>query len=120
MRLIIRDDCESASAFVANYITDRIKHFAPTPAHPFVLGLPTGSSPLSLYRILVEKYKAGDVSFENVVTFNMVGIITLSRIFSQTPNSATNTQLCRTNTLASRGTTQRAITLSCGRISSPM
>ena len=61
MRLIIRDDSEAASSYVANYIVDRIKHFDPTPAHPFVLGLPTGSSPLGVYRILVEKYKAGEV-----------------------------------------------------------
>lgn len=62
MRLIIRDDSDAASAYVANYIVDRIKHFAPTPAHPFVLGLPTGSSPLGVYRKLVEKYKAGEVT----------------------------------------------------------
>jgi glucosamine-6-phosphate deaminase len=61
MRLIIRDDSDSASTYVANYIIERIRHFAPTPAHPFVLGLPTGSSPLGVYRILVEKYKAGEV-----------------------------------------------------------
>lgn len=71
MRLIIRDDTETASSYVANYIIDRIRHFNPTPSHPFVLGLPTGSSPLGVYRILVEKYKAGLISFENVVTFNM-------------------------------------------------
>ena len=62
MRLIIRDNAEHASSYVANYIVDRIKHFSPTPAHPFVLGLPTGSSPLVVYKILVEKYKAGEVS----------------------------------------------------------
>lgn len=62
MRLIIRNDSEQASAYVANYIVERIKHFSPTPAHPFVLGLPTGSSPLGVYRILVAKYKAGEVS----------------------------------------------------------
>ncbi len=61
MRLIIRDDSGSASAYVANYIIERIKHFAPTPDHPFVLGLPTGSSPLGVYKILVERYKAGEV-----------------------------------------------------------
>ncbi|RYP76485.1 hypothetical protein DL771_001719 [Monosporascus sp. 5C6A] len=71
MRLIIRDDAENASSYVANYIIDRINHFSPTPSHPFVLGLPTGSSSLGVYKILVEKYKAGLVSFENVVTFNM-------------------------------------------------
>lgn len=61
MRLIIRDDADAASAYVANYIVDRIKNFRPTPAHPFVLGLPTGSSPLGVYKMLVNKYKAGEV-----------------------------------------------------------
>jgi len=61
MRLIIRDAAEEASSYVANYIIARIKHFNPSPTKPFVLGLPTGSSPIGVYRILVEKYKAGEV-----------------------------------------------------------
>ena len=89
MRLIIRDDPAAASAYIAKYIIglssnpaipdgpsntprDRIKTFAPTAEHPFILGLPTGSSPVKIYKILVEKYKAGEISFEHVVTFNMV------------------------------------------------
>ena len=79
MRLIIRDDEERASRYVANYIVERINHFQPTAAHPFVLGLPTGSSPMGVYRTLVEKYKAGEVSFENVVTFNMDEYIGIPR-----------------------------------------
>lgn len=71
MRLIIRNDSDAASYYVANYIIERIRHFNPTPKHPFVLGLPTGSSPLGVYKILAEQYKAGNISFENVVTFNM-------------------------------------------------
>lgn len=66
MRLIIRDSSDRASAYVANYIVERIKNFSPTPSHPFVLGLPTGSSPEGVYRILVEKYKAGEVSITRV------------------------------------------------------
>ena len=50
----------------------RIKNFAPTAEKPFVLGLPTGSSPEAIYRILVQRHKAGDISFKHVVTFNMV------------------------------------------------
>jgi glucosamine-6-phosphate deaminase len=69
MRLIIRDDAETASSYVANYIIDRIRHFNPTPSHPFVLGLPTGSSPLVVYRILVEKYKAGLVCVNVLVHY---------------------------------------------------
>ncbi|PNY24471.1 Glucosamine-6-phosphate isomerase [Tolypocladium capitatum] len=71
MRLIIRDDANAASAYVADYVVDRIKAFNPTAENPFVLGLPTGSSPQGVYKILVQKYKAGEISFENVVTFNM-------------------------------------------------
>lgn len=63
MRLIIRDDPAAASAYVANYIVNRINRFAPTPERPFVLGLPTGSTPEGVYRILVEKYKAGEVRY---------------------------------------------------------
>lgn len=67
MRLIIRDHSEAASEYVSNYIIDRIKHFNPTPTHPFVLGLPTGSSPLGVYKLLVAKYKAGEVIIINWV-----------------------------------------------------
>ncbi|KAJ6788369.1 hypothetical protein PWT90_02905 [Aphanocladium album] len=63
MRLIIRDDAAATSNYVANYIADRINAYKPTPQNPFVLGLPTGSSPLGVYKALVEKYKAGEVSF---------------------------------------------------------
>lgn len=66
MRLIIRDDSDQASAYVANYIIQRIKHFDPTPQHPFVLGLPTGSSPMGVYKILVDKHKAGEVSINGI------------------------------------------------------
>ncbi|CCC11128.1 hypothetical protein SMACR_03835 [Sordaria macrospora] len=66
MRLIIRDNAEAASSYVADYIVNRITSFSPTPTRPFVLGLPTGSSPLGIYKSLVEKYETGLVSFENV------------------------------------------------------
>ncbi|KAF2843456.1 glucosamine-6-phosphate isomerase [Patellaria atrata CBS 101060] len=71
MRLLIREDPEAASRYIADYIIDRIKVFDPTPEKPFVLGLPTGSSPEIIYMILVQRYKDGDISFRNVVTFNM-------------------------------------------------
>ncbi|MFR4235447.1 MAG: glucosamine-6-phosphate deaminase, partial [Alistipes onderdonkii] len=37
----------------------------------FVLGLPTGSTPLTTYKELIALNKAGKVSFKDVVTFNM-------------------------------------------------
>jgi len=84
MRLIIRDDETEACKYVANYVVERINAFQPTPEHPFILGLPTGSSPIGVYDMLVRKYKAGEVSFENVVTFNMDEYVGLPR---DDPNS---------------------------------
>lgn len=37
----------------------------------FVLGLPTGGTPLGMYQKLVQAHKAGKVSFKYVITFNM-------------------------------------------------
>lgn len=62
---------EDAAAYLANYVIARITEFQPTPQKPFVLGLPTGSSPEGVYAQLVAAYRAGRVSFANVVTFNM-------------------------------------------------
>jgi glucosamine-6-phosphate deaminase len=36
-----------------------------------VLGLPTGSSPIGTYKELVRLHQSGEVSFKNVITFNM-------------------------------------------------
>lgn len=71
MRLIIEPDYDRLSLWAANYVAARINEFKPTPEHPFVLGCPTGSSPLGLYRNLIRLYREGKVSFKNVVTFNM-------------------------------------------------
>lgn len=71
MRLIIQPDISVISTWVANYIASRIDEFSPSEERPFVLGLPTGSTPLGTYKKLIELYKEGRVSFKNVVTFNM-------------------------------------------------
>ena len=71
MRLIIEPDYESVSEWAANYVAARINKANPTPEKPFVLGLPTGSSPLGMYRNLIKLNKEGKVSFKNVITFNM-------------------------------------------------
>ncbi|HZK69435.1 MAG TPA: glucosamine-6-phosphate deaminase [Paludibacter sp.] len=71
MRLIIQPDISGISKWAANYIATRINKFAPTTERPFVLGLPTGSTPLGTYAKLIELYKAGQVSFKHVITFNM-------------------------------------------------
>ncbi len=71
MRLIIQPDFKKVSEWSANYIAKRILEFKPTARKPFVLGLPTGSSPIGMYKELVKLHKKGIVSFKNVVTFNM-------------------------------------------------
>lgn len=71
MRLIIEKDYADASRWAANYVAARINAAKPTAEHPFVLGCPTGSSPLGMYRHLIELNKKGLVSFKHVVTFNM-------------------------------------------------
>lgn len=58
--------------YTDGFVLGRIKAFNPTESNPFVLGLPTGSSPEIIYKILVQRHRAGEISFKNVVTFNMV------------------------------------------------
>lgn len=71
MRVIIEPDYQALSQWAANYVASKINAANPTPEKPFVLGCPTGSSPLGMYKALIELNKQGKVSFQNVVTFNM-------------------------------------------------
>ena len=71
MRILIHSDYDKLSKWVAHYVAAKINNAAPTADRPYVLGLPTGSSPIGTYKELVKLYKAGKVSFRNVVTFNM-------------------------------------------------
>ena len=71
MRVIIEPSYDLLSQWAANYVAKKINEFDPKESKPFVLGLPTGSSPLGMYKALIELNKAGKVSFRNVVTFNM-------------------------------------------------
>ncbi|GKX54223.1 glucosamine-6-phosphate deaminase [Leminorella grimontii] len=71
MRLIPLESAQDVGLWSARHIVNRINAFKPTADRPFVLGLPTGSTPLKTYVRLIELYKAGEVSFKHVVTFNM-------------------------------------------------
>lgn len=71
MRVIIQPNYDLVSQWTAAYVAKRIRKFNPTPQKPFVLGLPTGSSPIGTYRELIKMFKEKKVSFKNVVTFNM-------------------------------------------------
>lgn len=71
MRLIIENDYARLSEWAARHVINRINAFHPTAERPFVLGLPTGSSPEGMYAELVKANKEGKVSFKYVKTFNM-------------------------------------------------
>jgi len=63
----IYEDEEAASARLAEKIVSAINS-----CHGiYRLGLTTGSSPVALYRELVKKYNAGEVSFKNVEIFSI-------------------------------------------------
>ncbi len=81
MRVVIQENYEKMCKWAADYIAARIN--AHKEDRPFVLGLPTGSSPIGVYRELVRMNKAGEVSFANVVTFNMDEYLGLPREHDQ-------------------------------------
>lgn len=69
--MLIHKDYQALSRWVAYYLASKIKEANSTRNNPYVLGLPTGSSPLGTYQELIKIYEEGKISFKNVVTFNM-------------------------------------------------
>eukprot|EP01134_Creolimax_fragrantissima_P005856 CFRG5856T1 len=83
MKLIVEINEEEASQYAANCVVQAINKKNPGLDNYFVLGLPTGYTPLKMYDLLVEAYKEGKVSFKFVKTFNtdeFIGIPKDSRI----------------------------------------
>jgi glucosamine-6-phosphate deaminase len=66
MQVIIYDDAKGVADNAAEWVTTLLKE----KKNP-VLGLATGSTPISLYRVLVQQYQAGQTSFANATTFNL-------------------------------------------------
>ncbi len=83
MRLVIEPNYAGLSRWAGNYVAAQIIAAKPTPDKPFVLGLPTGSSPIGMYKRLIELHKAGKISFKNVVTFNMDEYVGIPRDHEQ-------------------------------------
>lgn len=71
MRVIIENTPAQVAQWAARCIVEQIKIKQQLTSSPFVLGLPTGSTPLATYKELIRLHKAGEVSFRNVITFNM-------------------------------------------------
>ena len=80
MRLVITADYNEMAEWSARYIRKRINDFQPAPNRLFVLGLPTGSTPLGTYKKLIEMVKKNELSFKYVVTFNMDEYVGLRRV----------------------------------------
>ncbi len=87
MRVIIVNDYALLSRWAANYTVAKILKHQAESDRPFVLGLPTGSSPLGTYKELIRLYKEGAVSFENVITFNMDEYVGLPETHSESYHS---------------------------------
>lgn len=87
MRIIIQDTATQVAQWAARYIAYRINNNNKADNTPFVLGLPTGSTPLETYAELIRLCKAGKVSFANVVTFNMDEYVGLAEDHPQSYHS---------------------------------
>ena len=83
MRVVIQPDYKLVSKWAAAYVAKSINDFKPTAKKPFVLGLPTGSSPLGMYKELIKLNKLDKVSFANVVTFNMDEYVNIPKDHSE-------------------------------------
>ncbi|MCW8831895.1 MAG: glucosamine-6-phosphate deaminase [Colwellia sp.] len=66
MQVIIFDDAQQVAKNAAEWVAELINK-NPEP----VLGLATGSTPISLYQQLVKKHQAGLISFKNTTSFNL-------------------------------------------------
>src|SRR5690606_20991383 len=64
------DNAREASAFVAREIADLIRA-RNAEGRPAVLGLATGSTPISVYAELIRLHRDEGLSFKNVITFNL-------------------------------------------------
>ncbi|KAG5470739.1 hypothetical protein LSCM1_01988 [Leishmania martiniquensis] len=71
MRIVISETADQVADYVSKYVIKSINDFKPTLERPFVLGLPTGETPMRTYQKLIVAYREGRVSFKNVITFNM-------------------------------------------------
>ena len=71
MKIVIRNNSNEGSLWAAHYIARKINEKAARTSEPFVLGLCTGSTPIGTYAELIRMVKAGEVSFKNVISFNM-------------------------------------------------
>lgn len=78
MKIIITKDYEELSKTAARLIASQI-----TLNPRSVLGLATGSTPIGMYKELVDMYNKGEISFEEVISFNLDEYVGLEPINEQ-------------------------------------
>ena len=68
----VYSDSTEGSRKLADIVCDSIKKFeAENPGGVFRLGLTTGATPASLYKVLSRYFKEGRISFKNVAVFSI-------------------------------------------------
>lgn len=78
MRVVFLNTTEEIAQWVAHYVVYKINFFNPTDKNPFILGLPTGSTPIKTYKNLINLYQSKKISFKNVIIFMMDEYLGLS------------------------------------------
>ena len=74
MKVIRCKDYDECSKVAADVFVEAIK------ANPeIILGLATGSSPIGIYKNLINEYKSGNISFKDVRTYNLDEYVGISR-----------------------------------------
>lgn len=78
MRIIKATDYNDMGLKAAKIISEQINY-----KYNSVLGLATGSTPLQTYKYLIEWYKAGNLDFSKITTFNLDEYYGLSKLDKQ-------------------------------------
>jgi glucosamine-6-phosphate deaminase len=88
MKVVILDSAADVAHYSADIFARQLKHKPDS-----VFGLATGTTPLSLYRELIERNRAGQISFRQVHSFNLDEYLGLSADHPQSYRQFMNREL---------------------------
>jgi glucosamine-6-phosphate deaminase len=88
MQIVILNDAAEVAAYGADIFVSQLKK-----KENSVLGLATGSTPVALYKALINKNKAGEVSFKHATSFNLDEYLGLEGTHPQSYRYFMNEQL---------------------------
>jgi len=66
MKVVVLNNYEELSYYTSNIIINQINNKPNS-----ILGLPTGNTPLRMYELLVKKYNNNQITFKDVISFNL-------------------------------------------------